>query len=377
MHRTILLLAVTLLARVALAAQSGAFIVRLGQDTLAVERYTRSPELLQGEQVLRSPVTVHRIYRAVLAPDGTVKSFELITHNIGGGPGPAETRGTIEFRGDSAIVQAPRRDSVVTTRMATGPGAVPYVGQTYGLVELMAVRARAAGADSVALQGVQIGPQQPTAITVRRVGRDSATMQLGPIGPLAYRLDDAGRLAWLSGRGSTMQVDVERVASVDLAALGAAFAGRPLGTLSPADSVKATIAGAALAVRYARPSARGRTVFGGVVPWNQVWRTGANAATIFETSGDLLVGGTPIPAGKYSLWTVPAREGWTLIVNKNTGQWGTAYDAQYDLARLPMKVDRLEQPVEQFTIAIEPQGAGGVLKLEWATTRASVAIARK
>jgi hypothetical protein len=107
-----------------------------------------------------------------------------------------------------------------------------------------------------------------------------------------------------------------------------------------------------------------------------VWRTGANAATVFETSGDLLVGGTPIPAGKYSLWTVPAPEGWTLIVNKNTGQWGTAYDAQYDLARLPMKVDRLEQPVEQFTIAIEPQGAGGVLKLEWATTRAWIAISR-
>lgn len=377
MRRIILLLTSALLAPAALAAQSGAFIVRIGQDTLAVERYTRTAELLQGEQVLRSPTTVHRIYRAVLAPDGTVKSFELITHNIGGGPGPAETRGTIEFRGDSAIVQVPRRDSVVTVRMATAPGALPFSGQTYALVELMAQRARAAGADSVALQAVQIGPQQPTAVTVRRPGRDSTTIQLGPIGPLAYRLDDAGRLAWLSGRGSTMQVDVERVAAIDIAALGPAFANRPLGTLSPADSVKATVAGASLAVRYARPSMRGRTIFGGVVPWNKVWRTGANSATVFETSTDLVMGGTAVPAGKYSLWTIPAPSGWTLIVNKNTGQWGTDYNATHDLARLPMKVDRLAQPVEQFTIGIEPQGPGGVLKLEWETTRASVAIAKK
>ncbi|MGH7646409.1 MAG: DUF2911 domain-containing protein [Gemmatimonadales bacterium] len=371
------LLAIALLAPATLPAQSGGFIVRLGQDTLAVERYTRTPELLQGEQILRSPVTVHRIYRAVLAPDGTVKSFELITHNIGGGPGPAETRGTIEFRGDSAIVQVPRRDSMVTIRMATAPGALPYAGQTYALVELMARHARAAGGDSVALDVVQIGPQQPTAVTVRRLGRDSTTIQLGPIGPLAYRLDDAGRLAWLSGRGSTMQVDVERVTAIDMAALGPAFANRPLGTLSPADSVKATIAGAALAVRYARPSMRRRTIFGGVVPWSQVWRTGANAATIFETSADLVIAGTAVPAGTYSLWTIPAPSGWTLIVNKNTGQWGTNYDAQYDVARLPMKVDRLAQPVEQFTIGIEPEGTGGVLKLEWETTRASVAIARR
>ncbi|MGH7675571.1 MAG: DUF2911 domain-containing protein [Gemmatimonadales bacterium] len=377
MHRATSLLALALLAPAAVPAQTGGFVVRLGQDTLAVERYTRTPELLQGEQVLRSPATVHRIYRAVIAPDGTVKSFELITHNIGGGTGPAEQRGSIDFRGDSAIVQVPRRDSMVTVRMATSAGALPYAGQTYALVELMAQRARAAGADSVVLQGVQIGPQQPTAITLRRRGRDSTTIQLGPIGPLAYRLDDGGRLAWVSGRGSTMQVDVERVGTIDIAALGPTFANRPLGTLSPSDSVKGTVAGAALAVRYARPSMRGRTIFGGVVPWNQVWRTGANAATILETSADLVMAGTPVPAGKYSLWTIPAPTGWTLIVNKNTGQWGTNYDVQYDLARLPMKVDRLAQPIEQFTIGIEPEGAGGVLKLEWETTRASVAIARR
>ena len=119
---------------------------------------------------------------------------------------------------------------------------------------------------------------------------------------------------------------------------------------------------------------RGRTIFGTVVPWDKVWRTGANEATIFETSADLLVAGTTVPAGQYSLWTIPAPGGWKLIVNKNTGQWGTDYDAQYDVARLDMKVETLKQPVEQFTIAVEPKGKGGVLKLEWEKTRASVPL---
>ena len=160
--------------------------------------------------------------------------------------------------------------------------------------------------------------------------------------------------------------------------MGKAFAPRSLGSLSPGDSVKATVAGAAVAVRYSRPSARGRVIFGGVVPWNQVWRTGANAATVLETDADLIVAGTRLPAGKYSLWTIPAPSGWKLIVNRNTGQWGTDYDAQYDFARLDMKVEPLTRPVEQFTIAIEPRGkGGGVLALEWERTRASIPFSRK
>jgi len=114
-----------------------------------------------------------------------------------------------------------------------------------------------------------------------------------------------------------------------------------------------------------------------VVPWNQVWRTGANQATVFETSADLVMAGTPVPAGKYSLWTLPSPGGWKLIVNKNTGQWGTDYNAQYDLARLDMTVEQLPQPVERFTIGIEPKGSGGVLRLEWEKTRASVPLSRK
>src|SRR5438128_1970386 len=313
------------------------------------------------------------------AADSDVVRFELITHNVSGGPGPLERRATASFSGDTAVMTVPRGESTATMRVKTGPGALPYVGQAYALVEEVTRRARVAGTDRYTATMLPLGTDEPWNVEVNRLGTDSLTIQIGPIGPLRMRVDERGTLLGISGSGSTMQVTVERVqgAGLDFDALGKSFAPRSLGTLSPPDSVRASVAGATVAVRYSRPSMRGRVVFGNVVPWNQVWRTGANEATVLETSADLTVAGTAVPAGKYSLWTIPSPTGWKLIVNKNTGQWGTDYDARYDLARLDMRVETLRQPMEQFTIAIEPKGTGGVLKLEWEKTRASIPFSAK
>ncbi|HTD71720.1 MAG TPA: DUF2911 domain-containing protein [Gemmatimonadales bacterium] len=377
MHTISGLAIIALAIPAALPAQTGEFVVRLGRDTLAVERYTRTADRLEGEQVVRSPRTVHRLYTASFGPGGAIQRFELITHNVDGGPGPLERRAIATFSGDSAVMSMPRGDSTTTLRVKTAPGALPFIGQGWGLVEEVARRARAAGSGSYAIAMVQLGDTDPLEVTVTPRGPDSMTIVLGPLGPMRARVDGQGTLLGLSGVGSTMQVTVERVQGLDFAALGKSFASRSLGTLSPPDSLRASVGGAALSVRYSRPSTRGRVIFGNVVPWNQVWRTGANQATILQTSADLTVAGTTVPAGKYSLWTIPSPGGWKLIVNKNTGQWGTDYDAQYDLARLEMKVESLLQPVEQFTIAIEPKGKRGVLKLEWEKTRASIPFSAK
>ncbi len=360
-----------------LPAQSGQFLVRLGRDTLAIEQYTRTADRLEGEQVVRSPRTVHRLYTVTFGPGGAVERFELVTHNVSGAPGPLERRATATFSGDSVVMTLARGDSTATMRLKTSPGTLPFIGQGWGLVEEVARRARAAGAGRYAIAMVQLGDTDPLEVTATPRGSDSMTIVLGVLGPMRARVDGQGTLLGVSGVGSTMQVTVERVQGLDVAALGKSFAARSLGTLSPPDSVRASVGGAALSVRYSRPSTRGRVIFGNVVPWNQVWRTGANQATILETSADLTLAGTKLPAGKYSLWTIPSPGGWKLIINKNTGQWGTDYDAQYDLARLNMKVEPLRQAVEQFTIAIEPTGKGGVLKLEWEQTRASIPLSAK
>jgi hypothetical protein len=124
-------------------------------------------------------------------------------------------------------------------------------------------------------------------------------------------------------------------------------------------------------VDYGRPRKRGRVVFGGIVPFGSVWRTGANAATQFKTDKALDFGGTVVPAGFYTLWTVPSPVGWKFIVNSETGQSGTAHNSEKDLYTIDMKMSALPQEVEQFTISVEPTRDGGIFNLDWDTTRAS------
>jgi hypothetical protein len=116
---------------------------------------------------------------------------------------------------------------------------------------------------------------------------------------------------------------------------------------------------------------------GALVPYDKVWRTGANEATSFTTEADLVMGGVTILKGSYTLFTIPSEKGWKLIVNKQTGQWGTNYDEGQDLARIDMKAETLEAPVEQFTISFASTRKGGVMKLEWEGTRASVEFREK
>ena len=143
---------------------------------------------------------------------------------------------------------------------------------------------------------------------------------------------------------------------------------------SPHETVKATIDGATVSVTYGRPYMKGRKVVGGLVPQGQVWRTGADEATILETDKALMIGPLHVNPGKVSLYTLVDEKSWRLVVNKQTGQWGTEYAQAQDLGRVPMKTETLATPVEQFTIAIEknPAGKGGILVMQWDTTKASV-----
>jgi Protein of unknown function (DUF2911) len=136
--------------------------------------------------------------------------------------------------------------------------------------------------------------------------------------------------------------------------------------------------GRTVTINYSRPSIRGRKIFGGLVPYNEVWRTGANAATSLKTDVALTIGGASVPAGSYTLYTLPGATSWKLIINKQTGQWGTEYDKSQDLARVDMKVSQRSSPLEEFTISFDKtSGNSATLKLEWDTTVASVDVKEK
>ncbi|MGB8772330.1 MAG: DUF2911 domain-containing protein [Candidatus Korobacteraceae bacterium] len=136
--------------------------------------------------------------------------------------------------------------------------------------------------------------------------------------------------------------------------------------------------GKTVTIQYSRPSMRGRKIFGGLVPYDQVWRTGANAATSLKTDVDLTIGGANVPAGSYTLYTLPGMNSWKLIINKQTGQWGTEYNQGQDLARANMKVEQRPSGLELFTISFDKtSGDSATLKLEWENTIASVGVKEK
>lgn len=146
--------------------------------------------------------------------------------------------------------------------------------------------------------------------------------------------------------------------------------------LSPPATASITFAdGKTATINYAQPSMRGRKIFGGLVPYDKVWRTGANAATSLKTDANLNIGGTNVPAGSYTLYTLPGEHSWQLIINKQTGQWGTKYDQSQDLARIPMKVTQRPSALEMFTISFDKTGGdSAMLRLEWENTIASVDV---
>jgi len=155
----------------------------------------------------------------------------------------------------------------------------------------------------------------------------------------------------------------------------AACQGKP----SPAASASCDLgSGKTIKTDYSSPRMKGRKIYGGLVPFGEVWRTGANEATTFFASNDLVVGGKAVPAGSYTLFTVPKADKWVLIINKKTGEWGIPYSYEGDeLARVDMKVSALPSPVENFTIGYAKSGSGCTLQIDWESTRASVDISAK
>jgi hypothetical protein len=155
----------------------------------------------------------------------------------------------------------------------------------------------------------------------------------------------------------------------------AACQGKP----SPAENASCDLGGGkSVKTAYSSPRMKGRKIYGGLVPFGEVWRTGANEATTFVASSDVAVGGKAVPAGSYTIFTVPNADKWTLIINKKTGEWGIPYKYESDeLARVDMKVSKLPSAVENFTIGYDKSGSGCTMHIDWENTRASVDISAK
>ncbi len=163
-----------------------------------------------------------------------------------------------------------------------------------------------------------------------------------------------------------------------LAIVLAGCAGAQESRPSPSGTADVTLKGQTISIQYSRPSMRGRKIMGGLVPYGEVWRTGANEATQISTPLNLTIGGANVPAGLYTLYSLVGEHNWKLIINKQTGQSGTEYHANQDLVRVDMQMGKTSAPVEQFTISWKKTGdAAADLVFEWETTRLTVPVKAK
>lgn len=368
----------TLMSHPSLPA-SGQFVTQLGIDTVSIERYTRSSDRLEGDVVLRSPRlrTVH--YSAALGANGEIKSLSMAVRWPTMAPtAPALMSETIDF-GPTTTVEILRngqrdaKDSGIRTLEGTGVATIPTEPPSYGLYEQI-YASNPVDTGSVTLTEIG-GPGPATAplTLTRRSGNSVAfSSNFFPGTPWVEvaRVDRNGRILGMNSTGTTIKTISHRDDNFDFSAVLEGWktqeaTGKVMGNMSPLDTTSASVNGANLEIVYSRPMRRGRVIFGGVVPWDQVWRTGANAATQLTTSRELVFGSTVVPAGKYTLWTLPTPTGAQLIINSQTGQWGTDYEAKHDFARLPLTTTMLPSPVEKFTITVDPAGSGGVLRMAW------------
>jgi hypothetical protein len=375
--RAALLLLLSLALSGPAAAETAGFVVRLGNDTTAVERYTRTPSRVEIDQVGRSPRVLQRHFVYELDSKGaTRKATGLITAPGAPAGAPPVQRIVAAFTGDSMVLEVIRDTTVDVQRLRVPSGTVVltfsspwalYEGQTMKLAKLEA--------DSLRAPLYPIGGTELGWVTVSRLGRDSMAIQTHNDRYHA-RVDRSGRILGTVPISGTQKFSIARVEKLDVPAMTASFAAREkqggaMGVLSTRDTVRALVAGDSVWIDYSRPAKRGRTVFGGVVPWGQLWRTGANASTQLRTSRALQFGDVTVPAGNYSVWTIPSPEGWKLILNSETGQPGTAHKAEFDRFTIPMTVVALHEPAERFTISVAPAEPGGTLHLDWDTTRAT------
>ncbi len=358
-------------------SNNAGYVTLLGNDTLAVEKFEKTDNSVSAKVVLRSPRTSLKSYELSLTDNGGIEEMTITDFDLESG---FDSEGVLERsykrNGDSLEVSVLTNDgSYRVIKSGYEEGILPFIDMVHWPFEIAFNNAMETTADSID-QRLLTGSRASTFI-VAKIDSDSMTIRHPSRGVMGVNVDKNGNIIELDASQTTRKLTVKRKNDIEINSIAKRFAasdkqGNPFGSLSGAIEEEFTIGNTVVNVSYGSPQRRGRDLFGGIVPFGERWRTGANRATHFKTTSDLKIGSLDIPAGEYTLFTIPEKEGGVLIINKQTGQNGQTYDQERDLGRVPMTVSKKEDSTEGFTILVEEEGSGGVLKLVWGNTVYSV-----
>lgn len=375
MNRRTLPIALPLIALIAAACggrsdngpERAAYLTLMGQDTLAIEWMEFGERYVNAQALIRGSRTTFNQYHLMFDEQGDVAMFTEQVYAGGSNTGEL-------LRSSSLVSEEGRRWMTVTRNGEeqrtefTGPtGSVPFVDMLHWPFEA-ALRLQAA-------QG-EVGEAVPTftgrGMSFGLIANDDGTWGLRhpSRGVSTFEMDPEGRILTLDGTGSTRAYQLARIPydQLDPATMGAAFGDRPLGELSGRGQIDDQVGGVGFTGHYGQPSKRGREIFGSLLAYGVWWRTGANQATHFSMDGDIVIDGELIPAGDYTLSSIPEEDGGVLIINTRTGQGGQSYDEAEDQARVQLRRGQLDEVVEAFEIRVVEAEGGGRIELRWDET---------
>jgi len=349
--------------------ERAAYLTLFGDDTLAVEWMAFDERSVNAQALVRGSRTTWSEFHLETGPEGSVTAYDARTWAGGSSQGELLSSERLERTDSGPVMVTTRGENESRRAFEAGPCAVPFVDMLHWGFEA-SMRCQRATQGGIG-EAVETFSGRGATFPLARNDDGSWSLTHPTRGPSTMHVDEAGRILDLDGTGSTRAYDLRRMAWDDLAqaAYGAMFADRPLGELSGRGEIDDEVAGVRFWGDYGAPRKRGRDIFPGLLAYGVWWRTGANASTTFGFDHDIVIDGETIPAGEYSLSSIPEENGGTLIINRNTGQGGQSFDASEDQARARMRRDRLDSTVEVFQIRVVPDGqGGGCVELRWDDT---------
>jgi hypothetical protein len=354
------------------SSKQSSFITTLGNDTLVVEQFSFSENQVDAQVLMRSPVV--RYYKQTLkfGSDGSFESFVSEGFKPDDLNADPIEKQALDVEGDSLIHTVTTQGETQSRSFEFDSSIIPWIDMVHWPYEVATRRVIGEGISSV--DQLMFTGRNAAIFEIRQLDEDSVSIKHPFRGTMYASIDTEGGLLNYDATSTTRKLIVKRGGGIDLMNLVEKFSDRPIGSLSGEGESLQVVLGANISFTFGQPARRGRELFGNIVPWGERWRTGANRATHFKTDTDLSFAELRVPAGEYTLFTIPEPDGGTLIINKQTGQNGNSYDENQDLGRVPMTIMETSENVELFTILAVEKADLGVMQLKWGETVFEVAF---
>lgn len=352
---------------------TASFVAKLGTDTVIVETYNMLPNHLYGKAFLRYPEDRIGVFDFHFYPDGSIKHYSMSFMNPDSSYVTSSGTQGVYCENDTCTWFASRRGDQTEYVNKRSAKQMDFIGgwtPTLSLIEWNCMRLMKSGKQTLPITMINnsIGIRY---VAISKGNEDTLIFGGDFLEYAKIKVTTDGRIMFYDGTATPWNYIVTKLDPIDVDDVAKRMSKKPkIGIPSPTDTVNFSIAGDTINLSYGRPFKRGRKIFGGIVPYDSIWRTGANSSTKINLPYDIQFGKKTIPKGRYSLYTIPGVENWTLIFNTDLKQWPTEPNRSKDVTLIPLKVQKAAKQTDQLTIQIEAIKGGGIIKIIWDETEA-------